>query len=149
MAFHSIRDDDAYAAIIERLRRFTPDRERKWGVMAHDELLPHFIDGMQLALNGTDGSPKGLMTTPLMRHLLIHRLSWPEGKVKAPDGAFQRVAEDWDAERDELIALIDRYRSTPPERVGGAHPTFGSMKSRDWDVMVWRHLDHHLRQFDC
>jgi hypothetical protein len=48
-----------------------------------------------------------------------------------------------------LLQLIDEYRATPPNRLGNAHPTFGPMTGRDWDVLVWRHLDHHLRQFGC
>ena len=60
--------------------------------------------------------------------------------MKAPDGAFQRVAEDWDAERDELIGLIDRYRSTLPERVGSAH----SHKPRFDARQVLEAISHEL-----
>lgn len=149
MGFKSIRDDDAHSETVARLRRLGPDCERAWGVMGHDQLLPHLVDGLRLAMNGTDTVAKGLFSTPLMRHLLVHRLKWPEGKAKAPKGAFQRVCEDWDRDRAELLQLIDEYRSTPPDRLGNDHPIFGPMTGRDWDVLVWRHLDHHLRQFGC
>ena len=149
MSYPSIRDDTAHAEIIGRLEHLTPSSERRWGVMEPEKLLPHLIDGLRLALEGTDRVAKGVLATPLMRHLVIHRVEWPGGRAKAPEGAFSRVSEDWDAERAALIALIARYRETPHERLGAAHPTFGRMKGRDWDVIVWRHLDHHLRQFGC
>jgi hypothetical protein len=53
----------------------------------------------------------------------------------------------WDEDRGELIELLDRYRATTPEEIQASHPVFGRIKPNDWDVLVWRHLDHHLRQF--
>jgi hypothetical protein len=149
MGYKSIRDDGAHAETVARLRRLGPDCERAWGVMNHDQLLPHLVDGLRLAMTGTDRVAKGIFSTGLMRHLLVHRLKWPEGKAQAPKGAFQRVCEDWDSDRAELLRLIDEYRATPPHGLGNAHPIFGPMTARDWDVLVWRHLDHHLRQFGC
>jgi hypothetical protein len=53
------------------------------------------------------------------------------------------------AERDrELVAaLIERFATAPPGTLGEVHSTFGRMRPRDWDVLQYRHLDHHLRQF--
>lgn len=27
------------------------------------------------------------------------------------------------------------------------HPFFGEMTEDQWDVLLWKHLDHHLQQF--
>jgi Protein of unknown function (DUF1569) len=27
------------------------------------------------------------------------------------------------------------------------HPVFGAMTARDWNRVLYRHTDHHLRQF--
>ena len=27
------------------------------------------------------------------------------------------------------------------------HPFFGRMTGEEWDRLLWKHLDHHLRQF--
>jgi hypothetical protein len=148
MAIKSIRDPDAQAEIAERLADLGPENERRWGVMDPDHLLPHLTDGLRLAMKGSDHRPTGLLATRPMRYLLIHRLKWPRGRAKA-SRPFERVCEDWDAERDEVLSLIDRYLATPRERLGARHPVFGSMKPRDWDVLIYRHLDHHLRQFGC
>lgn len=148
MRFKSIRDPEARGQIVERLADLGPDSERRWGVMHHDHLLPHLADGLRLAMRGSEGRPNGLFATAPLRYLLIHRLKWPPGRAKAPR-PLERVCEDWDAGREEVLCLIDRYLATPPDRLGERHPIFGSMSSRDWDVLVYRHLDHHLRQFGC
>jgi hypothetical protein len=46
-----------------------------------------------------------------------------------------------------VVELIERFATTPPEQMGLDHPGFGRMSARDWDVLQYRHLDHHLRQF--
>jgi hypothetical protein len=46
-----------------------------------------------------------------------------------------------------VFELIERFATTPPEKLGVVHPSFGRMRPRDWDVLQYRHLDHHLRQF--
>lgn len=54
------------------------------------------------------------------------------------------------------LALGDReLEGAPPGRIRGAvfrslgavHPSFGRMRPKDWDVLQYRHFDHHLRQF--
>jgi hypothetical protein len=53
----------------------------------------------------------------------------------------------WERDREVLIELIDRFGTAAPETLGPAHPMFGPMRPHDWDVLSYRHLDHHLRQF--
>ena len=90
---------------------------------------------------------RGILRFAPARWLLIHRLPWPEGRAKAPPGAFRTPATTWDEDRETLISLLERYVETPPEQLGRSHPLFGRMAPRDWDVLIYRHLDHHLRQF--
>ena len=51
------------------------------------------------------------------------------------------------ADREVVAELIERFAATPPMQLADAHPSFGHMRPRDWDVLQYRHLDHHLRQF--
>lgn len=55
---------------------------------------------------------------------------------------------DFDAEREQLIALIDQFVA------GGAakctthpHAFFGKLTPEQWAELMYKHLDHHLRQF--
>lgn len=55
---------------------------------------------------------------------------------------------DLERERPRLLALIDRFCA------GGAagctthpHSFFGRMTPDEWAVLMYKHLDHHLRQF--
>jgi hypothetical protein len=53
-----------------------------------------------------------------------------------------------DEERDALIALVQRFTAGGPEGVRqDPHPFFGPMTPAEWDMLQWKHIDHHLRQF--
>ena len=83
----------------------------------------------------------------IFRYFAIHVLPWPEGKIQAPPGSFSTPSVGWDRDREIVIELIERFARLPPDQLAVAHPTFGRMRPRDWDVLQYRHVDHHLRQF--
>ena len=55
---------------------------------------------------------------------------------------------DLGAEREKLTGLIERFSAGG---VGGCtkhpHSFFGKMTPEEWAVLMYKHLDHHLRQF--
>ena len=145
----SLRDPVGRQSILDRLVLLTPDHTRRWGKMEPVQLLPHLASGLRMALGERklEGVPPGRLRAAVWRYLAIHRLPWPEGKIQAPPGAFSAASLGWERDRDVVRELIERFAQTRPENLGQIHPSFGRMKARDWDVLQYRHLDHHLRQF--
>lgn len=52
----------------------------------------------------------------------------------------------FDSERARLAELVCRF-AEPGAIVVTLHPFFGPMSVPEWDRLMARHLDHHLRQF--
>jgi hypothetical protein len=102
---------------------------------------------MALGERKMGGSPPGRIRGAVWRYLAIHLLPWPEGKIQSPPGAFDTASLGWEQDRKVVMGLIERFATARPETLGVVHPTFGRMRPRDWDVLQYRHLDHHLRQF--
>ena len=57
-------------------------------------------------------------------------------------------ARDFNIEKERLVKLVKQFS------VGGAanctkhpHPFFGSLTPAEWSRGMYKHLDHHLRQF--
>jgi hypothetical protein len=113
------------------------------------QLLPHLATGIRLALGEQklEGSPPGPLRAAIFRYLAIYLLPWPKGKLQAPRGAFSTPSLGWERDREIVAQLIERFAVTAPETLEAAHPSFGRMTPRDWDVLQYRHFDHHLRQF--
>ena len=60
------------------------------------------------------------------------------------------VADERDLgkERQRLCALIDRFCGGGPQGcTKHAHIFFGQLTSEEWSRLMYKHLDHHLRQF--
>lgn len=146
----SLSHANARDEIIERISRLTPENQRRWGQMEVSRVPCHLADQLRMALADIPtGTPRGPARYAPLRFLLLHVLPWPKGKVQAPAEAFTTPPTSWDADRAALLDLIARFAHTPPDELASTHPVFGPMTSRDWAVLSYRHLDHHLRQFSA
>jgi hypothetical protein len=145
----SLRDPTGRRSILDRLARLTPEQSRRWGRMEPAQLLPHLASGLRMALGErkVQAPSHGRLRGVVWRYLAIHRLPWPEGKIQSPPGAFSTPSLGWERDRQVVVELIERFATAAPSTLGATHPTFGFMRPRDWDVLQYRHLDHHLRQF--
>jgi hypothetical protein len=55
---------------------------------------------------------------------------------------------DLATERDRLSQLIDKFAARGPAGcTKNSHPFFGRMTPEQWAIILYKHLDHHLRQF--
>jgi Protein of unknown function (DUF1569) len=93
--------------------------------------------------------------------LLIGRILGPVIKPKAfADGEPMRrnsptvpglaVSDDRElgTERARLYGLIDRFVAAGPKGcTSHPHSFFGRLTPDEWSAWMYKHLDHHLRQF--
>jgi hypothetical protein len=55
---------------------------------------------------------------------------------------------DFELAKQELIGKFSRFASEGPAAIKiKKHPFWGNMTEEDWNTLMWKHLDHHLRQF--
>jgi hypothetical protein len=53
-----------------------------------------------------------------------------------------------ETERKRLCALIDRFAEAGPQGcTTHPHTFFGRLTADEWATLMYKHLDHHLRQF--
>jgi hypothetical protein len=144
----SVRDPQARQALIARVRQLSHDQRRLWGRMEVGQMVAHVSDQLRMAVGGVEvQAARGPFRFAPMRYLIVHLLPWPKGKAKAPPEAFTTSPTELAEDIRTLVELIERFAATPPEQLKPLHPWFGRMTSQDWDVLSYRHLDHHLRQF--
>lgn len=144
----SLWDESTRTAIAERVRSLTPDSSRQWGRMSPHQMLCHTADQLRMAMGEIDTAQAGgpLAFAPI-RYVVIHVLPWPKGRAQAPPEAFTTTPGVWASDREALVELIDRFGRTLPDQLAPTHPIFGPLSGKDWAVLSYRHLDHHLRQF--
>jgi hypothetical protein len=55
---------------------------------------------------------------------------------------------NFQAEKNKLLQLVDRFITQGESALTKEpHPFFGKLTTNEWDILQWKHLDHHLRQF--
>ena len=135
--------------ILARSRSLAPDAERQWGKMTLPQTLAHCHKPFQVALGKLE-LKRGLLGILLGRYAKKKFIlsDAPFGRNSPTDPKFLDVsATDMEHERAQLIELLQEF-----VREGAStsvHPFFGPMDASDWDRLMWKHLDHHLRQFSA
>ncbi len=134
---------------IERLNRLTSDAERRWGTMSVEEMLWHSRSQLELALGVIPSSSKakGLIATPLGRWLSLYTVPWPKGVITAPQMNVKKVNPQVQSFETEHKLLLERLEQVVASEQLQPHPLFGNISQKDWGRLIWKHLDHHLRQF--
>lgn len=137
----------------QRILRLAPDSQRQWGKMTLPHTLAHCTSGVQMAmgtLNPKRVSFPASLLGPLIKPLVLRgdtplrRNSPSSPELFSPDSAqcsFER-------ERAALIAAVDAFAGNGAAGCSQhPHPFFGRLKPQEWAILVYKHLDHHLRQF--
>src|SRR5439155_1246500 len=78
--------------------------------------------------------------------LAIHVVPWPKGKGQSPPEFLATRPTTWQADVSRLRELIRRFSDRGPAAEWPASRVFGRISGRSWGVMLYKHLDHHLRQ---
>jgi len=81
-----------------------------------------------------------------LKHLILYVFPFPKGAPTAP--ALKPVnAGSFEEERTRLLELMSRIAAGPHDGAAPAHPLFGPLTWKEWGVVVYKHTDHHLKQF--
>lgn len=149
MEIKNLFETTAYEEIIQRLHQLTPGSQRQWGKMTVSQMLAHCKAAFRVPLTEKP-LPRMLIGRLLgwaFRKKLYDDVPWKKGLPTSPEFRV-RDDRDFDREKTELLELINRFYTAGPGVAGKyPHPVFGSFTPEQWGKMMWKHLDHHLRQF--
>jgi len=146
----NIYDPAMMLEVKERLARLTPESPRQWGKMDAAQAVAHCATSMEWAVGDKKpprmfvGRVLGVIVKPLA---LKDDAPMRRNSPTSPDLVIAD-ARDLARERERLCGLIDRFAAAGPAgRTRHPHSFFGRMKPEEWAVLMYKHLDHHLRQF--
>jgi len=137
-------------ALRARIAQLRPDSSRQWGTMSVAQALAHCSLGVQTAT--------GELRPP---RKLIGRILGPivKPKVVGDDQPMRRNSPtmkelivlhepDFATEQVRLIGLLENFSAAgPPACTSHPHAFFGPLKPDEWAILMYKHIDHHLRQF--
>ncbi|WP_434751553.1 DUF1569 domain-containing protein [Paenibacillus amylolyticus] len=137
------------AEITERIDQLREDFTPLWGTMRVSQMLAHCSAFHDIPLGNTF-PPRGLLGRLVGRFAkpmfynekpLPHNMSTIPTIVIDDDRVFI-------AEKEKLKQQINTFQVNGPDQCSQhPHPFFGKLTAEQWGKGIYKHLDHHLKQF--
>ncbi len=140
-------------SIIERIQRLSLDTPRQWGKMTPNQVVCHIADPFRDVLQLRQSKPAfPRLFQPLMRLFVLTEKDWkpntPTLQVyRQGDGGGGTTPTDFETDKATLLGLVLQFCSKDAQHKFGPHPGIGQLSREQHGFMMWKHTDHHLRQF--
>ncbi|MBK6267161.1 DUF1569 domain-containing protein [Marivirga sp. S37H4] len=144
----SILDKNTVVEMIDRINSLTPQSKAQWGKMDAYQMLKHCTLSEEMFLGRK--KYERLFIGRLFGKMALKSILKDESRLK-PNGPTHPELKitgsgNFEAEKNKWIELLNEYiRFSNPHFV---HPFFGKMSNDQIGQYIYKHADHHLRQFN-
>lgn len=150
MAYPSIFNQKDVEVLIHRIHLLNPQSKALWGKMNVAQMLAHnCVDYEQIFGERNDHPPFHIkwMVRLFFKKSMVNEVPYKPSLPTAP--AFIILDQrDFEKEQKRLIKYIERCRDLGAEElVKRKQATLGYLTELEWNNLIYKHLDHHLRQF--
>ncbi|MBS4203427.1 DUF1569 domain-containing protein [Lederbergia citrea] len=143
--------DHMYTAqILKRIDKLSPNSQPQWGKMDVSQMLAHCSSFQDIAM-GNSFPPRswlGIIVGRFAKQIIYNDKTLPHNMSTIPTIL---IADDreFDTEKEKLKQKIITFQNNGPEKcTTHPHPFFGKLTSEQWGKGIYKHLDHHLKQFE-
>ena len=134
--------------ILTRMHEVKATTPPNWGKMNAAQMMAHCQAPFK-AYFGEIKTRRGLMGIlfgKMAKKKLFSDKPWPKG-LPTDKKFIVKDEREFATEKEKLVGYINHFTKEGYTLTTFVHPFFGKMSSQEWAVLVYRHLDHHLRQF--
>jgi hypothetical protein len=135
--------------IVTRIDTLTPVTQRQWGKMDVAQMMAHCSAALDMA-SGRLNLPRlfiGRVLGPLVKPIYTNEKPFSKSSPTDPKlvVADQR---DFIREQEQLKLKVRQFHEGGEAQcTEHPHPFFGTLSPQAWSRGMYKHLDHHLRQF--
>ncbi|MBV8252081.1 MAG: DUF1569 domain-containing protein [Chitinophaga sp.] len=146
----TILDKSTRDELANRINQLQESSTAQWGQMNVRQMLRHCILWEEMAL-GKKTYPRvflGYIFGRLaLRSLLKEKTLMPRNaRTITPMKITEVVEADVETQKQQWLALMAEHVSAGTPEVH--HPIFGKLTSDEVCILMYKHADHHLRQFN-
>jgi hypothetical protein len=147
----SVFNENDVTEMINRINNLNPSSRPLWGKMSVAQMFAHCNVSYELVYENKHPKPNAF--TKLMLKLFLKNLIVTDKapyKKSSPTAPSFLIKDDKNFE-DEKARLIEHIRKT--QNLGEFYfdgkesHSFGKLTKHEWNVMFYKHLNHHLKQF--
>jgi hypothetical protein len=140
---------EAVDEVISRIDGLQPAAQRQWGKMDAAQMLAHCSAALDMAA-GRLNPPRvfiGRLIGPLFRPIYSNDKPFSRSNPTDPK-LVVADRRDFLREQEQLRLKIRQFHEGGEVQcTRNPHPFFGVMTPLEWSTGMYKHLDHHLRQF--
>jgi hypothetical protein len=137
----------------KRILQLRPESKPLWGGLAVCQTLAHCTSGIEMAMGVIHAKRApfpanwiGLIIKPVVFH---DDKPMRRNSPSSPELFSADIKKcEFSSELPRLIAAIESFAKQGQTGCSRyPHPFFGSLNPQQWSILMYKHLDHHLRQF--
>ncbi|GIO26333.1 DUF1569 domain-containing protein [Ornithinibacillus bavariensis] len=135
--------------ILDRINKLSPDSKRQWGKMDVAQMLAHCSSFQVIAMGNAFPSRGwlGILIGPFVKPIFYNDKQLAQNMSTIPTILIVDEKE-FETEKEKLKQKIIEFQKNGPEKcTTHPHPFFGKLTSEQWGKGIYKHLDHHLKQF--
>jgi Protein of unknown function (DUF1569) len=142
-------ESETVEEVLGRINQLQPATQRQWGKMDVAQMMAHCSAALDMA-TGRLNPPRifiGRVLGPLVKPVFTNEKPFSKN---SPTDKRLVVADhrDFVREQERLKAGVREFHAGGEAKcTRHPHPFFGSLSPQDWSRGMYKHLDHHLRQF--
>ena len=154
MDIQNIFDSEGAGALVSRIEQLHPDSQPLWGKMNASQMLAHCSRPFEMVFDPTytqkHPRPNAFMRFMLklmVKPIVVGLKPYKKNIRTAPEFIIDDE-RDFTTEKTRLIDFIQQTHQTgAAEFEGKESPSFGPLTAKEWNILFYKHTDHHLAQF--
>ena len=134
---------------LARIGRLQPYSQRQWGKMDVAQMMAHCSAALDMA-SGRMNRPRvfiGRLIGPFVKPIFTNEKPFSKN---SPTDEKLVIADqrDFAREQEQLKLKVRQFhQGGEAQCTQHPHPFFGALTPQQWSRGMYKHLDHHLRQF--
>ncbi len=135
--------------LMERVVKLMPEHQPRWGSMKATEMLMHCNITNRRILEWDKPARPATIKQKILKFVALKLLPhFPKNVKTAPQFETKgKIDKDqFEQEKKKYLNLLIQFKKNE-KPLSAPHPFFGPLNTGEWNEVLWKHLDHHLRQF--
>lgn len=137
--------------LIERIGQLQPHSKASWGKMTVEEMLVHCEAGIQMGIGELHSKVRvSQFQSVIARIVYLYLLPLPKYTPAPPEINISKKLQQrypFETARILLIQSIRKIETIQEDYPFPLHPIFRKLSYKQWGIITFKHLDHHLNQF--
>ena len=144
-------EQSTFEETLNRVNKLSSTTKNEWGKMNVAQMLAHASTPLEYAIGDKKGKQSfmGMIFKPFAKNVFFEEKPYKQNLPTAPEFKINPTDEkEFNAEKQKLVSLLNRFNKEGKSVAGNhEHLFLGKISADEWARTMYKHLDHHLRQF--